>query len=69
MEAHILVTATAQCATASGRLTGLIIIAAGLLSIFVCALGWTRALVRAHRAEGELRGLRQSMGPMTTGPA
>jgi uncharacterized membrane protein YciS (DUF1049 family) len=51
---------TPQCATATGHLIGTLLLAAFVLAILICAIGWSRASSRANRAEGALDALTSS---------
>jgi hypothetical protein len=49
-----------NCVTHAGHITGIVILCVILLMLLTCAVGWSRALSRAHRAEGALEVLRHS---------
>ena len=56
----VLSAARENCVTQAGHVTGVVILIVILLMLLVCAVGWARALSRAHRAEGALEVLRDS---------
>lgn len=55
--------ATPQCATPKGGLIGAVILLVLVLMIIGCAVGWSRASNRAHRAEATLEAIRGSQAP------